>query len=217
MNQEIKAGLDRYFSEKLSLHGANARGVDWNSEERQRLCFSQILKVCRHPETGEWDRDFSLLDFGCGYGALAEYLAGESVPLASYLGYDLSEAMVTAASEKTWALGDKAAFTAVEPAGAACDYVVASGVVALKLQADEALWKIHVAETIRRIWGMARKGIAFNSLTRYSDPDRMRPDLYYPDPCELFHFCKTELSRQVSLLHDYGPYEFTILVRKEAT
>ena len=53
-------------------------------------------------------------------------------------------------------------------------------------------------------------------LTSYSDPDRMRPDLYYGDPCRLFDHCKRRYSRHVALLHDYGLYEFTILVRLDA-
>jgi len=215
MNTEIKQHLDRYFRGKLEEHGASARGVDWGSEERQRLCFSQVLKICRDPETMTWDRDFSLLDFGCGYGALTDYLARESVAIGQYTGYDLSTPMVEAARQQATALGDRSEFTDREPEDVTFDYVVACGVVALKLEADEATWKTHIEATIRKLWKLCRKGFSFNSLTRYSDADRMRPDLYYPDPCELFHFCKTELSRQVALLHDYGPYEFTILVRRE--
>jgi hypothetical protein len=49
-------------------------------------------------------------------------------------------------------------------------------------------------------------------LTKYSGADRMaqRPDLYYG-----FDFCKRRFSRNVALLHDYGLYDFTILVRKD--
>ena len=42
----------------------------------------------------------------------------------------------------------------------------------------------------------------------------MRPDLYYPDPGAVFDRCMRRYSRHVALLHDYGLYEFTILVRK---
>ncbi|MBC7939785.1 MAG: class I SAM-dependent methyltransferase, partial [Chitinophagaceae bacterium] len=38
---------------------------------------------------------------------------------------------------------------------------------------------------------------------------------YYPDPLDLFDVCKRRFSRNVALLHDYGLYAFTILVRKE--
>jgi hypothetical protein len=44
----------------------------------------------------------------------------------------------------------------------------------------------------------------------------MRADLYYADPLWLFDYCKRNLSKQVALLHDYGMYDFTILVRREA-
>ena len=45
--------------------------------------------------------------------------------------------------------------------------------------------------------------------------ERMLADLYYADPCALFDHCKTKYSRNVALLHDYGLYEFTLIVRKE--
>ena len=43
----------------------------------------------------------------------------------------------------------------------------------------------------------------------------MRPYLYYADPLFLFDYCKKKYSKSVALLHDYGLYEFTILVRKD--
>jgi hypothetical protein len=43
----------------------------------------------------------------------------------------------------------------------------------------------------------------------------MRADLFYADPCVYFDLCKRRYSRQVALLHDYGLYEFTLIVRKE--
>ena len=54
----------------------------------------------------------------------------------------------------------------------------------------------------------------YNLLTKYSDKEFMQSYLYYADPCALFDLCKRRYSRHVALLHDYGLYEFTILVRK---
>ncbi len=56
--------------------------------------------------------------------------------------------------------------------------------------------------------------MAFNLLTSYSDKDMMRPDLYYGDPLFYFDYCKRNFSQNVALLHDYGLFEFTILVKK---
>jgi hypothetical protein len=41
----------------------------------------------------------------------------------------------------------------------------------------------------------------------------MRDYLYYPDPCRVFDYCKTHIAREVALLHDYGLFAFTIIVR----
>jgi hypothetical protein len=61
---------------------------------------------------------------------------------------------------------------------------------------------------------LSRRGFSSNFLTKYSDEDKMRNDLYYADPLFLFDYCKRKFSRNVALLHDYGLYDFTILVRK---
>ena len=69
--------------------------------------------------------------------------------------------------------------------------------------------------TLEKIDALSRKGFAFNVLTKYSDREFMRDDLYYADPIFLFEHCRRKFSRFVSLIHDYPLYEFTILVRKE--
>ena len=66
----------------------------------------------------------------------------------------------------------------------------------------------------QRIDRLGNRGFAFNMLTSYSDPDRMRSDLFYGDPRHFFDHAKRTFSKQVALLHDYGLYEFTILVRR---
>ena len=65
-----------------------------------------------------------------------------------------------------------------------------------------------------RLNALSARGFAFNMLTKYSDAERMRSDLYYADPCFLFDYCKKRYARRVSLLHDYPLYEFTMIVRK---
>ena len=58
-------------------------------------------------------------------------------------------------------------------------------------------------------------GFSSNFLTKYSDADKMRSDLYYADPMFLFDYCKRNFSRNVALLHDYRLYDFTLVVRKD--
>ena len=74
-----------------------------------------------------------------------------------------------------------------------------------------------ILETLARMNELCTRAFAFNMITNYSDADRMaqRPDLYFGDPLFFFDFCKRHLSPNVALLHDYGIYDFTILVRKD--
>jgi SAM-dependent methyltransferase len=194
-----------YYSARLAEHGATPRGVDWNSAESQELRFAQLLRVC------DLERPFVLGDYGCGYGALVDYLAARGCPF-SYRGYDISADMVGAARARHAGRPD-CVFATDEGVLAGADYVVASGIFNVKLGADAATWQDHVLACLDRFAALARRGFAFNALTRYSDPERMRDDLYYPDPCFLFDHCKRRYARNVALLHDYGLYEFTILVR----
>ena len=65
-----------YYETKLSAHGPTPAGVDWNSHESQELRFSQLAYLWQN------EPDASLLDYGCGYGALAAYVIDGRLPEA---------------------------------------------------------------------------------------------------------------------------------------
>jgi hypothetical protein len=95
------------------------------------------------------------------------------------------------------------------------DYGIASGIFNVRLGRSDEEWRAYLEATLDALDYTSRLGFAFNCMTTYSDANKMRDDLYYADPCELFDLCKRRYSRNVALLHDYGLYEFTILVRKQ--
>jgi SAM-dependent methyltransferase len=198
--------VDDYYSAKLHEHGPCARGVDWNSSESQSLRFDQLLGVC------DFSEDRSINDFGCGYGALLDHLHARGLE-AEYRGFDVSAAMV-AEARRRHGTDDRRRF-GDDPAGlTVADYTLASGIFNVRLETPEAEWEDYIRATLETLDRLSRRGFAFNMLTGYSDPGRMRGDLYYGDPCVYFDHCKRRFSKQVALLHDYGLYEFTIRVRK---
>ena len=202
----ITKPVENYYTGKVLLHGTHSLGVDWKSRESQELRFDQILKVCR-------GKKFSILDWGCGYGYLFEYLKRKRVN-CSYRGYDLSKEMIRRA-RRSYGKSPGARFQEGEPAGHPADYVVASGIFNVKLKTPQGEWKKYIIGLLDHMNRLARKGFSFNCLTKYSDKERMRSDLYYADPLFFFDHCKRNFSKNVSLLHDYGLYEFTMLVRKD--
>jgi SAM-dependent methyltransferase len=196
-----------YFEERLTTHGATARGVDWNSEASQELRFSQLIKVIQP------GAPFSLLDYGCGYGALAGYLLKLGQPMEKYVGFDVLDSMVVKARE-VFHESPQCSFTSTLAELAPVDYSIASGIFNLKLETPFDAWTEYVVSELHKINELSRKGFSFNMLTKYSDPEYMRPHLYYADPGYLFDYCKRHFSRNVALLHDYEVYDFTLIVRK---
>jgi SAM-dependent methyltransferase len=200
---ELDDGVRRYYAAKFAAHGPTASGVDWNSEASQVLRFRQLLRIADGLES------FSLVDFGCGYGALADYLDRVGVD-CSYAGYDLSLPMIEHArmSHRT------RTFTAQREQISPADVSVASGIFNVKQDVPNDIWSEHALQTIDDLASLGVRGFAFNMLTSYADAERKRSDLYYADPREIFDHCQQHHSRNVAILHDYGLYEFTVLVRR---
>lgn len=196
-----------YYAEKLAEHGDTPRGVDWNGEESQMVRFAQLCKII-DPKAS----NFSLNDLGCGYGALLDYLRDKHTA-CTYLGIDVSSEMINAAKQRHIRLPRARFITSAEPDQRA-DYGVASGIFNVRLERTNAEWFEHLKYTLDILDDTSSLGFAFNCLTSYSDEDKKRDYLYYANPCRLFDLCKKYYSCQVALLHDYGLYEFTILVRK---
>ena len=73
--------IKSYFDKCIQKHGTSPQGSDWNSEFSQNIRFEQLLKVVEAKES------FSLLDYGCGYGALADYMINKGYK-AEYFGFD---------------------------------------------------------------------------------------------------------------------------------
>lgn len=202
----IRSCVQQYYDEKIQTYGPTARGVDWNSPESQQMRFGQLLKLidCSFP--------FTINDFGCGYGALADYLQKGTYQF-QYCGFDISPRMIASARE-LYAAANWITFFNRESELPEADYTVASGIFNVMLDTPAEEWEKYVLKTLGTINALSRKGFAFNVLTKYSDQEFIRSDLYYADPLFFFDYCKTDFSRFVTLLHDYPLYEFTILVRK---
>ncbi|MFN8389608.1 MAG: class I SAM-dependent methyltransferase [Bdellovibrionota bacterium] len=202
----IIAEVAEYYEQKLEKFGCTPAGVDWNSSQSQTLRFEQLLRVVGAQETA-----FTLLDYGCGYGALFDFCA-ESFPRMSFTGFDLSPRMIEAArsepgrSRATWV-------TALRPEEQ-FDFVVASGIFNVRLEQQTEAWERYIFATLDDLAARSKKGFAFNMLTSFSDADKKRANLYYGQPGRFLDHCIGHYSRHTALFHDYQLYEFTVLVKK---
>lgn len=207
--EETQRKLNRYFSEKMDEFGATPRGVDYNGPEAQERRFEQLVKVI------DPSRPFTVIDYGSGYGAMFDFLNKMGWQF-EYYGVDLIEKMVLAGRESHKNFPN-AHFTTNDRELPVADYLLAGAIFNIKLDETYENWQSFVVETLERMNELCSRGFSFNMLTKYSDPDRvaLRPDLFFGDPLFFFDQCKRRFSRNVALLHDYGLYDFTILVRKD--
>jgi SAM-dependent methyltransferase len=196
-----------HYESLLEQHGAVPPGVGWNSDAAQSERFSQLCAILPRDDT-----PLSILDFGCGFGSLAGYLASRRQNF-TYIGYDASANMIACAIERV--RDPRVRFESDWQRVPACDYVIASGIFNVRGDWSDERWWAYIEETLRVIHERATSGWSANFLTSYSDRERMRPELYYADPLVVFDWCKRNLSRFVALHHDYPLFDFTILVRKD--
>lgn len=209
MLDAVHSQIAGYYSKKIQHHGPIPQGVDWGNESAQRVRFRQLLRLIERPD-GSIAGTLSINDLGCGYGALLDHLDAQGLQV-DYMGVDLSEAMIAAAQQSFLGRGQ---FVVGAKCPRQAQYSVASGLFNVKGDVPGAEWEAFVRDTITELDASSSHGFAFNCLTSYADEEKRRSDLYYGNPCEWFDWCKRHFSPQVALLHDYGLYDFTVLVRK---
>ena len=200
--------LIRHYQSLLAEHGAGPQALQWADRETQFTRFAVLYDVAPKMQ--------SVLDVGCGLGDFRHFLRARGSD-ARFHGVDIVPEFIELASQ-AFADDPLASASKIEPEGElpkGYDYAILSG--AFNNRMDDN-WGF-VTATLRRMWGAAEKGIAFNAMT--SHVDYQDEGLWYVDPMKLFGFCKTELSGHPVLRHDYTvrengfPFEFAIYVYKE--
>ncbi|HUR90084.1 MAG TPA: class I SAM-dependent methyltransferase [Ramlibacter sp.] len=203
----LHSRIERYYSAKIERHGPTPPGVDWSCEPTQQLRFVQLLRLC------DFQADFSLDDWGCGYGALLGFI-GKRHPdtHVDYLGIDLSASMIEQA-RKLWRRKRNAVFETGERSPRVADYAVASGIFNVRIDEPLALWEQFVEHTLRAMALSTRRGFAVNFLAPLPEGMEGKPQLYRPAASRWAEFCERDLGMKVTRLERYGMREFTLLVR----
>ena len=89
--QWVENRSNRVYDECLRIDGETAEGVHWRDYESQIARFDELVKIIE-PNIG-----LSLTDWGCGYGALYDYLKDKPwMESAQYTGLDINEKMILA-------------------------------------------------------------------------------------------------------------------------
>ena len=202
--QPVESAVAAYYARALAAHGATHRSVDWCSRESQELRFATLLDGI------DWDACPTVLDYGCGWGAMAEHLDRLGVE-CQYVGYDIAPQMIAAARLLHAGRADRR-FTADPAQLQRADHVVASGIFNVKLGASRAAWTRHVNATIAHLATLTRRRLAFNMLPPPLQHELAGEDVYYADPDAMARQCEVVVGGSAALREDYGLWEFTVVI-----
>ena len=206
---KVSEMLRDHYAQAFRTYGATSEGVDWGKDQdRAVFRYQKMLAVI--PATEK--RQVSLLDVGCGYGALLQYAKENHITLA-YTGIDVVPDMICEASARhkdaNFLTGDildldiKARF----------DYVVCNGILTQKLDASNLEMDDFASRLIRRMFALCERGVAFNVMT--TKVNYFSANLYYRNPAELFAWCMSELTRHIKIDHACPLYEYTLYLYRQ--
>lgn len=206
MKDDLTA-IESHFATLAERHGNTPAAAQWSDAQTQRRRFQVLTEI------GDL-REAAVLDFGCGTGALLDYLREEHRFVGTYVGYDLADPAVAIARANHQGATFERRNIFTEGVPRSFEYVLMSGVFNIRVGDNWGL----LTSALRALWPQVTRGMSFNLLSLYVD--WRQEDLWYADPAEVWRFCKEELSPAVALRHDYEtregvlPYEFTIYVRR---
>lgn len=203
----FETDIERYYRETFLTHGDSPKGVDWKDEASQHLRFSRILNLI--PAIAAND-PLSVLDVGCGTGAIIPLLRARFGQSICYTGIDFVAEMARCAREKypdcQFHVGG------LDVVSGNFDIVLASGIFNVKQSADESAWREFMWSSVDAFYNRSNVACIFNVLTSHVD---FRIDrLYYSNAMEMFEHCVPRLTRHAKIDHAYPLYEYTMVLYK---
>ncbi|MEZ6062825.1 MAG: class I SAM-dependent methyltransferase [Planctomycetaceae bacterium] len=204
---EITACTESYF-DRL---GDSPLGMGWPNERDALTRYQVMLDVIREPA----DQRTTLLDFGCGTGHLYEYILAQRLTHIDYRGVDLSERFIAECQRKHPDAGFQQLDALTDPGLLPdFDYAVINGVFTSKCSMSHDEMFCFVQRVIRLLYSRSRRGIAFNAISKQVDWERN--DLFHLPLDDMAWFLCHNLSRNFVVRNDYGLYEFTTYVYRDA-
>jgi SAM-dependent methyltransferase len=204
--------VDHYES-CFEKFGTTPKGVDWPNEQDLYLRFKIMLDICRRELiAGE---PISILDLGCGYGALYDFLQQQNVASkVHYTGVDLSEKMITSAKQRHPTIDFQMRDILIDQfALSQFDYVLMNGLLTEKTTMPQDEMETFTAAIVKEVFGNCKKGVAFNVMSEHVD--WKRDDLFHMPFDRMAVLLKKNASRHFTFRADYGLHEYAVYVYKK--
>lgn len=207
MNPSPYGALARHYEACFARHGDTHKGVDWPNAEDARTRYRVMTQVVR--DKGPLD----IVDLGCGLGHFLDFLRDNGRTDLRYSGLDISPVFIEACRRKYPGVRfDCADVLENETAMPPADYVVMNGVFTERCGIGYDAMFAFMTAVLTVAFRSARKGIAFNMMSKHVDWER--DDLFHVPYDDIARFVIGNLSRHHMVRADYGLYEYTVYVYK---
>lgn len=199
----------RFYHEHLAKYGDTHMGVGWPKAEDVPVRYQVMLDVIK-----QGPGSVSLLDLGCGTGALLGYIRSQGRHDIHYVGLDNSQQHIALCRQKF----PDADFICADIATDASalgeyDYIVACGLFTVKVGLTYTEMFQFMSETLEKLYPHARIAMAFNTMTKHVDWER--EDLFHVPLDEMAAYAKARLSRHLVFRAEYGLWEYTTYLFRE--
>ena len=199
-SEEKRRAISRY-DQRLSELGPTVQALGWRDRPQQDLRFRVLADI--DSLVGK-----SVLDVGCGYGDLLDYLVARG-ERPGYVGVDINSRLLDIARKRHPGVRFEQRDILLDVPSERFDYVVESGVLNHKSKDNETFAR----DLLTAMYGLCARGVAANMMGDYVDYQEER--LHYYSPEAMFRFAKS-LSQYVVLRQDYPLYEFTLYIYKQS-
>ena len=198
-----KKDIIKKYQEQFKKYGFNNKSL-FTPGIKQNIRFKAIQEI------GINSND-SILDVGCGFGDLLQYLNSTIDYKGAYTGVDIMEEFINVCKE-FYPLDDFRVLDILDKNNSIeekWDYVVLSGTLNINVGENHLE---YVKTMISKMFDLSVKGVSIDFVSIEGD-DRNK-EIYRMDPEIIFRFAKT-LTKRVVLRNDYLPWEFSVYLYKD--
>lgn len=156
----------------------------------------------------------SILDYGCGFGDLANFLETRGFSY-EYCGIDMMDDFIIE-SKRLHYQNKKAKFVQINSCtdvNEDYDYTIISGTFNVKYFDDKEEHRDFVYATLKYLFEKTKIVLSVDFMTDHVD--FIGENAYHQNPGELIEFVKDNLSRRFILDQSYMPYEYCLTVFKD--
>ena len=192
-----------YFLSLFEKYGVDEKSLGW-SKHKQKFRFRQ---VCSYVDNGN-----SVLDIGCGFADLYDYLASHYRNI-EYYGVDIMSEYIDVALSKYNEENVHLCCATIDnlPWKRKYDWVIECGLFGLRQFDDDKMYE-YIDETLRKALDLSEIGVSYNFMS--DKVDYMTSDTDFHVSPEKILSIAYKYSRRIVLDNSILPFEYSITVWK---